>query len=52
MENLTELVDQPMRLRYQLLLKALETKPLTEALALARAAEEFLTVLTPPPISA
>jgi hypothetical protein len=43
LENIAELVDQPVRLRQQLLLKALETKPLVEALELVRAAEEFLT---------
>jgi len=34
--------------RRQLLLQALETKPLAEALVLAKAVEEFLTVPTKP----
>ena len=48
MENLAKLVD-PVRRRQQLLLKALETKPLDEALALVKAVEAFLTAPTPPP---
>jgi hypothetical protein len=48
-ENLDEFADQPVRRRQRLLLKALETKPLAEALMLARAVENFLIAPTRPP---
>jgi hypothetical protein len=38
-----DLLDQPLRRRWWLLLKALESQPLDEALKEAQAAEEFLT---------
>ena len=37
------LLDQPLRRRWWLLLRALESQPLDEALKEAQAAEEFLT---------
>jgi hypothetical protein len=37
------LLDQPLRRRWWLLLKALESQPLDEALKEAQAAEDFLT---------
>jgi hypothetical protein len=42
------LLDCPLYRRRWLLLKALETKPLREALPLARAAEEFISGLREP----
>lgn len=41
--NLRDVFDDPARRRYWLLTKALEAAPLGEALALAKAAEAFLT---------
>jgi hypothetical protein len=51
-----DLIDQPLRRRQWLLMKALETEPLADALALVKAVEEFLTAPAPthpqPPASA
>jgi hypothetical protein len=41
--NLCELLDDPTRRRFWLLIKALENAPLREALALAKATEAFVT---------
>jgi hypothetical protein len=41
--NLCEFLDDPARRRVWLLTKALEGAPLAEALAMAKAAEAFLT---------
>jgi hypothetical protein len=41
--NLSKVFDDPARRRFWLLIKALETAPLREALALAKGAEAFLT---------
>jgi len=49
MDDLLALLDQPTRLRQKLLLKALETKPMAEALELVKAVEAFLTEPTRSP---
>jgi hypothetical protein len=41
--NLYEFLDDPARRRFWLLIKALESAPLQEALALAKGAEVFVT---------
>jgi hypothetical protein len=41
--NLCEFLDDPARRRFWLLIKALESAPLREALALAKGTEAFLT---------
>jgi hypothetical protein len=38
-----DVLDQPLRRRWWLLLRALESQPLDEALKAAQAAEDFLT---------
>jgi hypothetical protein len=43
MDVCQNLVDQPLRRRWWLLLRALESQPLDEALKEAQAAEDFLT---------
>jgi hypothetical protein len=43
----TDLIDQPERRRLWLLRKALESKPLNEAVMLAKKVEDFLTAPTP-----
>jgi hypothetical protein len=41
--NLYEFLDDPARRRFWLLIKALESAPLGEAVALAKSAEAFVT---------
>jgi hypothetical protein len=41
--NLCEVVDNPARRRFWLLIKALESAPLGEAVGLAKSAEAFVT---------
>jgi hypothetical protein len=50
MDVCQNLLDQPLRRRWWLLLRALESQPLDEALKEAQAAEDFLTgnVSVPP----
>jgi hypothetical protein len=43
MDVCQNLLDQPLRRRWWLLLRALESQPLDEALKEAQAAEDFLT---------
>ena len=43
MDVCENLLDQPLRRRWWLLLRALESQPLDEALKEAQAAEDFLT---------